>query len=384
MSETVRKTINNPESFSPKKPIILELASQAPHKRESVELPNEFSVTERGVRKVNNGDPHCMVFPSLTRALGTFLGTEARQLNDYNYALQMGISTEGFALYYDEHFNKNGANKWGERIIRNSLLIGGIQHRIAGINKAVVCDELINFETVNRSVCECLFNDYPVLIKQNGVDTYLFVTGYKNNGEILTAYKFFGGGNGNHALDLKAACEDYSDWKNEMEAIIYIEQISEPNEANRIEIIKETLQIVYEMLTDKQLPNTGNYDYGDQLYKLWISRLDNDSNYENEKDKTKYVYPEIADYHERRLYTAGFFEQCHNLLGRGTLIKSGEAFAEIHNNLKPLYELIKGKGEIKMPGRKARDKIITTLRECQKQDHIAAQHIKETLALLEN
>jgi hypothetical protein len=352
-------------------------------KKDMISLPVEFSVTERGVRHENNGDPHCMVFPSLVRALGTFLGLEKRAVNDYNYAFQMGISTEGFALYYDEHFNKTGANKWGEQVIQNSLSVGGVKCRLAGINENIVCDELINFDTVKHDVCARLYKDYPVLIKQADSDTYLFVTGYKENGNILTAYKFLGGGNENHALNLKDNSEDLANWTNEIEAIIYIDGFGEPCNSKRLEIIKGTLQIACEMLTDTKLGDTGNYDYGEQLYRLWISRLDNDANYQDpKKDRVKYAYPEIPDYHERRLYAAGFFEQCHNLLGIGTLIKAGEAFEVIHYKCEEIYGFLSSKSEIKMPSREARNKIIALLKECQEQDHIAAAHIRDTLEVL--
>ncbi|MDF2685421.1 MAG: transcriptional regulator [Clostridia bacterium] len=379
MSEPIKKpNQTNPESYSPKIPKLVNMMEK--EKQNKLQnIPEQFSVTERGVRETNNGDPQCMVFPALMRALGTFLGLENHPINDYNYAFQMGITTEGFALYYDAPFRFGGTNKWGATHIKNALAVGGVKYRIAGADESIIHDMLVDFNTIKTDVCLHICHDKPILIKKEKTDTYLFVTGYKENGDVLIAFPFFGGGNENHALNLKANCQEYSDWMDNLEAIIYIDGFGEPKNEKRIEIIKETLKIAYEMLTDTQLTDTGNYDYGNQLYKTWIARLDNDANYENNENKMKYIWPETPDYDERRLYAAGFFEQCDKLIGKGTLIKAGEAFAAIHDKLQDIYKYISGENGGRLPERETRDKIIAILKKCHELDLVAAEYIKKTL-----
>ena len=373
-----------PEGYAPKKPEILDIAKKA-SQTASLNFPEQFSVTERGVRNAGQHCPHTMAYPTMISALKVFLGMESRVierdgwLQDLDYYFQMGVTTEGYALFYETPCGYGDDNRWGDRPLRNSLSSEGILYKIAAADDKHIRDDLIDFDTIKAEVCAHLAQDKPLLIIRRNEN--LLVVGYKAYGDILIAHPFNDGASDqNTAVRLKANCKEYDNWTENLQTVIYINGCGEP--AGRGEIIKQTLQIAYEMLTDTKLTcdmNDGRYYYGNALYEKWIARLDNDANYRHENDKHKYLHPEEFDFAERRCYAADFLTECESVYGQGALSVARKAFRDIHDKMWQIHWLAMDENEGKLLERQTRDAVIAILKECRELDLIAAENIKGIL-----
>jgi hypothetical protein len=132
------------------------------------------------------------------------------------------------------------------------------------------------------------------------------------------------------------------------------------------------------MLTEIK-PTYHEYGYGDNLYKNWISYINNDDNYQSKKDSESYISPEWCDMAERRAWTAEFFLEAEAYVGQGKLKKAYESFYEIHTYMNIIRHMVLSENKGKLLERTTRDKIISLLNTCRKLDHTAADNIRQFL-----
>jgi len=382
--------VEPPESYDPRRPEIVGMVEQAQAASGELtkKLPKRYRVAEHGARKKGRHCPHDMAYPSMISALKTFMGMDSRVvrkgewLDDLDYFFQMGITLEGFGLFYGVPLEYDGFNnQWGDQPLRNSLAAEGILYHIAAVDGAAIHDALLDAQALKAQVCAHLAGNRPLLITKRSDDCLLLVTGYREHGDVLIANPFSGGDHErNIAVRLKRNSKQYSDWMQGLRSVIYINGIGEP--AGRAAIIRQTLEAAYEMLTDTQLAcdmDDSNYYYGEALYTKWIARLENDDNYKDEKDRHKYLDPEWCDLAERRWYSAHFFMECGEYLGQGALAAAIQAFKDIHDHMWDIHRLGMDKNDGKLLERETRDEIIAIIKKCRELDLLAAENIKEAL-----
>jgi hypothetical protein len=132
------------------------------------------------------------------------------------------------------------------------------------------------------------------------------------------------------------------------------------------------------MLTETK-PTFYEYGFGDNLYKSWISFIDNDMNYKTQKDSQRYISPEWCDMAERRAFTAEFFLEAEEYINQGKLKTAYDSFYQISDNMQKIHGLVSGKNKGKLLERGTRNSIVSILNQCKDLDHRAAENIKIVL-----
>lgn len=375
-----RNTDKLPESYNPKKvPPILSMAESI---KGAVCLPDNYMVTEHGIRKKSNVKmcPHSMAFPALMSATKTFMGLETnirlmgdgkrKWFSDYDYFFHMGVSTEGFGLFFDLPHGVLQSDLWKGEPLKDCFAAEGLKYRLVADDTVKTKDAKL--EKIKDTVCKHLFKDLPLIIFYNK-NLYLFVMGYKDNGDTIIAYPFSDGQKSNVAYEMNKNSREYNNWDDDAFAIVLIDGITSPG--NRKEIILRTLKKAYSMITETK-QNFHDYGYGDYMYQSWMNYLNDDANYKRKADKLRHINPEKFDFAERRCFTAEFFTQAEEYLGSGALKEAAAAFQEIHNKMWEVHWLVSGKNKGKLLERETRDKIIAILRHCQALDKKAADNIR--------
>jgi len=265
-------------------------------------------------------------------------------------------------------------NYWNGEALKDCFSTEGIKYRLFAEEKCISKDELLIPEKINMLIHEHLKKNLPLIIFYNA-NLYLFVTGICENNMQLLAFPF-SDGNNNAAFEMQKNSRLYQNWNDNIGAIIFIDDICDP--APRKEIITKALRRGYEMLTETK-PTFYEYGFGDNLYKSWISFIDNDENYKTKKDSQRYISPEWCDMAERRAFTAEFFLEAEEYIGQGKLKSAYDSFYQISDNMQKIHGLVLGKNMGKLLEREMRNIIISILNQCKDLDHMAAENIKIVL-----
>lgn len=351
-------------------------------------LKSLLVVAEKGVRKKSKEKlpTHAMGFPAMMSAIKTFMGLKPRMqihfhepynqtfLWDLDYYFQMAVSTEGFGLFYDLPQTAIANNYWNGEALKDCFNAEGIKYRLFAEEKCISKDELLIPEKINLLIHEHLKKNLPLIIFYNA-NLYLFVTGICENNMQLLAFPF-SDGNNNAAFEIQKNSRLYQNWNDNIGAIIFIDGICDP--APRKEIIIKSLRRGYEMLTEVK-PTFYEYGFGDNLYKSWISFIDNDENYKTKKDSQRYISPEWCDMAERRAWTAEFFLEAEEHIGKDKLKNAHDSFYQICDNMWKIHHFVLGENKGKLLDRETRNNIVSILSQCKDLDHVAAENLKIVL-----
>jgi len=352
-------------------------------------LKTLLTVEEKGTKKKSKDKmpTHAMGFPAMMAALKIFMGLPPRMKPhlveahetvytwDLDYYFQIGVSTEGFGLFYDLPQATIANNFWNGEPLKDCFKAEGIEYRLFAEEKCVSKDELLIPEEIETLIHNHLKKDLPLIILYNA-NLHLFVTGICESNMQLLAFPFSDGNNNNKAFEVQKNSRLYQNWNDNIGAIIFIDGIVEP--APRKDIIVKSLQRGYEMLTETK-PTYHDYGFGDNLYKNWISYLDNDDNYKTKKDSERYISPEWCDMAERRAWTSEFFLEAEEYIGQGKLKTAYDSFYQIHNHMCNINNMVLRINKGKLLERETRNNIISILNQCKQLDHQAADNIKNAL-----
>jgi len=352
-------------------------------------LSSLLIVEEKGIRKQTKHrmPTHAMGFPAMMAAARAFMGmppriephhVETHNITfawDLDYYFHVGVSTEGFGMFYDLPQAVIANNYWDGEPLRDCFAAEGIKYRLLAEDGCILKDGLLIDENIEATIQGHLKKDLPLIILYNA-NQYLFVTGMCENNMQLLAYPFTDGGNKNAAINMQRSSRLYQNWNDNIGAIILSDGTTQP--VPRKKIILKALRHGYEMLTETK-PTYHDYGYGDNLYTSWISYIDNDGNYKTQRDSERYISPEWCDMAERRAWTAEFFIEAKEYIGQGRLKAAREAFMKIHDNMWRINNMVSGGNAGKLLERETRDKIIAILGQCRELDHQAADNIKSVL-----
>lgn len=357
-----------------------------------MDYPASFRVTEKRVRKKGKKPtcPHNMAFPAMMSALKGVLGLPQRLgeieghgriwESNLDYFFQMGISCEGFGLFFDLPHAVLQTGLFDGGPLADCFAAEGIRYRLAADETVLKKDLQLEKEDLQEQVCCHLSRDLPLVLLYHGKSSdgllswynnnqILLVLGYENNGNTVRAYPFSDGHTANRAFQMMKNSKLYPDWRDGLFGILFVDGLCEP--ADRREISLKALQRGYEMMTAAEA-NMAGYGFGNQLYRTWMRRIDDDDNYRYKKYARRYIHPEEFDLAERRCYTAEFFAEAQTYLGQGCLQSAAEAFRAIHDAMWEVHRLAFYDVD---SNRSTRNKILNIIRQCKELENQAMENI---------
>ncbi len=340
-------------------------------------IPQEFRITEHGVRGPAKHCPHNIIFPAMVSALKTFMGLPPRAhdsvshgmkwRDDDDYFFHMGVSGEGFTLCYNMlDFLREG--KWDNQSFDDCFAAEGIEYRLFGDHTIPVKDAPMNPDTIGEEIVQHLLSDRPVILLREKV-SYKLVVGYTDHGNTLIVH------GGHSGVRIGKTAKPLESWKRGLSAVVFIDGISEPEDKK--EIVWRSLFRAYEMLTERDRPFL-EYGYGEGLWWKWIYRLEDDRNYRAKNSDFRYINPEKFDLAERRAYTAGFFEQAQDILGIDLSV-AAKIFRTIHDKMWDIHWQVYGENKRNLRDRATRERIVWFLKECRDLEREAADDIGRIL-----
>ncbi len=331
--------------------------------------------------------PQNMAFPAAVCALKVFmgLGMRTREIHAHNmtwvgnldYYFQVGVSTEGFGLFYHlpQHVIKH--NIFDKEPLKDCLEGEGLQFRLitdpdVQFNK----DTYSNGEELIEIITKHLRNNLPALILTNE-NIVILATGFTNNGKTIRGWVFMDGGdNTNKSFD-PDYCQFIDNWTETTFALILI---FEPKELkDRKEICINALKRGSAMMSTVDCKLEG-YGYGKALYRNWIHAIQDDRNYIGDVKERPYIDPEIWDLAERRAWVANFIGEAKKYIEDEELEQAEVAFMEIHNKMWEINGLCSEDKVDKLKEKDIRFKIINLIKECETLEEEAAECIKIVLS----
>jgi hypothetical protein len=330
--------------------------------------------------------PQNMAFPSAISALKVFMGLGMRttEINAHNmtwvgnldYYFQVGVSTEGFGLFYDLPHSVLKNNLFSSESLKDCLAAEGLPYKLYGDNSVQIKDGQCNTsEEFIEVLTEHLSKNLTaiVLSKENIV---ILATGYENNGDTLRGWVFMDGADNTNKSFNPDYCQFIDDWTETTFAILLVFEPVKPDD--RREICIKALKRGYEMLNTIDFDRE-RYGYGKALYRNWINYIFDDKNFGGDVTKRPYIDPEIWDLAEKRAWAANFMREAEGYLGRGVLVQAIDSFMAIHDKMWEINRLCSGENAVKLKDREIRLKIVDIIRECGELDEEAAKCIGKAL-----
>lgn len=347
-----------------------------------------FVVKERG-RVDYEGKmftPQDMAFPSAVSALKTFMGLGMRtsEMNAHNmtwnsnldYYFQVGVSTEGFGLFYDLPHSVLQNNLFNSEPLRDCFEAEGLPFKLYADKSVKTKDgNCSTADDFKKLIVDHLSNNLPAIVLTNE-NMVILATGYGSNGDTLRGWVFMDGADNTNKSFNPDYCQYIDNWTKAAFGLILVYEPVKP--VDRKEICIKALKRGYEMLTSINCSVEG-YGYGKSLYRNWINRMLEDNNFIDEVSNRPYIDPEIWDIAERRAWAANFMQEVEGYIGEGTLSEAIYSFKAIHDKMWQINSLCSGDNADKLKDRETRIKIVDILRECEAFDERAARHIGEIL-----
>lgn len=341
-------------------------------------IPQEFRVTERGVRhRAQVRDcPHTIPFPAMMSALKTFMGLPVTLVEengwrmDHDYFFHMGLSGEGFTLCHGI-CDLMEEKRWNNAFPDDCFAAEGIKYRLIADGAIPIKDALLDRETIVEETVRHLLSDMPAI--------YLYhsharlITGYTDGGARLLSHS--GQTNLGISIAKSSKPEDAGKLTKGLRAVILIDGLGE--KADRREICLRALSRGYRMLTERDEP-FADYGYGEGVWWKWIFRLEDDRNYRAASSSFRYINPEKFDMAERRAYTAFFFAQAQEATGLDLSVPE-EKFHTIHDRMWDVHWQVYGENRRDLRRRDCRERIVWFLKECRDLEREAAEALGKAL-----
>lgn len=330
--------------------------------------------------------PQNMAFPSAVSALKVFMGLGMRTmevhahnmtwLGNLDYYFQVGVSTEGFGLFYGLPHQVIKNNLFNSEPLKDCMEADGLPFRLI-TDKSVqsMKGEYFEKEEFIDILREHLEYNLPALILTNE-NMVILATGHTNHGNTIRGWVFMDGGdNTNKSFD-PDYCQFIDNWTKTAFAMILI---FEPKEqGDRKEICMKALRRGHVMMNTMDCKLKG-YGYGKALYRNWINYILDDANYSGSVTERPYIDPEIWDLAEKRAWTSNFMREAEEYLGSGRLGQAADAFMAIHDKMWEINGLCSEANADKLKERKTRLKIADIIKECEALEEQAAECIGTVL-----
>jgi hypothetical protein len=349
-----------------------------------------FVVKERG--RVNYDGkmytPQNMAFPSAISALKIFMGLGMRttEISAHNmtwcgntdYYFQVGVSTEGFGLFYDLPHSVLQNNLFNIEPLRDCFEAEGLPYKLYTDKSVVIKDgECSTSGEFKKLIVEHLPNNLPAIVLTNE-NMVILTTGYGSNGDTLRGWVFMDGADNTNKSFNPDYCQYIDNWTEAVFAVILVYEPVKP--ADRKEICIRALKRGHEMLRSINCSLEG-YGYGKSIYRNWISRLLEDNNFKGDVSDRPFIDSEIWDIAEKRAWAADFMREAEIYLGEGSLTEAINLFMAIHDKMWEINSLCSGEKVDKLKDRETRLKIVEILRECEGFDEGASLCISDILNL---
>lgn len=347
-----------------------------------------FIVKERG-RADNEGKmytPQDMAFPSCMSALKVFMGLGIRTMesnshnmtwcNNLDYYFQVGVSTEGFGLFYDLPHSVLQNNLFNSEPLKDCFAAEGLPFELYADKSVKVKDcECSNKEDFINILREHISKNLPAIVLNNE-NMVILATGYANNGETLRGWVFMDGADNTNKSFNPDYCQFIDNWTENAFALILVYEPETP--ADRKEICIKALRRGYEMLSADSC-NLQGYGYGKSLYRNWTNIILDNTNFNGDTSNRRYIDPEIWNLAERRAWAANFMRDAEGYLGGGMLTEAIKSFMAIHDKMWAINALCSGENAEKLKDRETRLKIVDIIKECEKFDELAANEIGKVI-----
>lgn len=315
---------------------------------------------------------HSIAFPAMMSALKTLLCLPAQEnisglhqnidKDGYDYFFQMGISGEGFGMMTDV---SDTIRVFGQEILTDCFSSEGISFHH---------EEYGGFEEDTRNKINIhLESERPVMLLYGGKCPG---TAISLGTEVCCSSGILFQNAGFSQEKEKRLIENSRINRlinSKLNYVIYIDDTCKP--ASRRDIIIHALKRGYKMMTSDIYQH--GYGYGKNIWRTWISRLDNNKNYVASRSRFKYISPEIFDVSSRRASMVKFFIGSENYLGQDSLLTAREAFRDIFYDMRQINILVSGENYGDLRNRSTRDQVISLIDHCSLLEEKAAENIKE-------
>lgn len=376
MSEPIKKVNQSiPESYSPKKPEILNMAESALKNGQNFDLPSEFIIAPKDKIAAFSGErwPYSNVEPAVYSALGLFYGrTEKRDdtgaliNNEIEYSIHNVLTGYAFGLFYCSP--------------DNSLSMAAF-----GLSSHNLRKEKYSEKEIKRIIRNHIFNGNTVYIEEDNSPFSYFIWGYRDDGNILTGHKFeHGNDDMNCSYNFENPAE-FDSWTKGIAGITLFQQ--EGEKLDREVIYRKALLTGYRMLTQTEPPPEMDFTsvhrgYGQAIYDEWIRQLEQ-ANAENSEAFyfSSPIFPHFIALYENRLHLYKFLRICADMYREENLIKAvgfSEQLKETAVEAAQIgFENEYSKPEIlAMTNNERRSLLIESLNKCRKLEVEVAKLIK--------
>ncbi|HBL84367.1 MAG: hypothetical protein A2Y17_04935 [Clostridiales bacterium GWF2_38_85] len=344
MIKPINKPNQIPESYSPVKPVILNMVESALHSGKNQQLPSECIITPKEKIASFTGEkwPFSNVEPAVYSALGLLYDkTERRDVNphgeetgalindDIEYAIHNVLTGHAFGLFYD----------MGDNFL--SMAMYGFSSYNLNVND-------YSEDEIAIIIKDQLYSGNSIHINASGEPFDYLIWGYKDDGNILLGYKFEHGNDMlNCSYDLNNPIEFDSLVKRLNKNDIFksvrgqtgsITLIQPDGDRLKNEVVyRQALAEGYRMLTQVE-PNPEmdfvrvHFGYGQAIYDEWIRQIE-----EMEKENREQffnispIFPHFIALYENRLQLLRFLKHWNKQINNEHLQKAIEICEQLKN-----------------------------------------------------
>ncbi|WP_139843785.1 hypothetical protein [Candidatus Enterococcus clewellii] len=335
--------------------------------------------------------PHRNAFPAAMMSLGVLMGlTHDTSLidahgrmwrMDHDHNLHMGISGEAFRFMFDtaEYFSFSMSD--GAMPVRDCFSAIGLSCELYATKTVNGIDGVYTDDTeIKKLILKNLCAGFPVLlVGDRRMDRVILAIGYEEAGETLIGWTFSTGNDIPNKCFSPQDCQYITKWYQDIGAAVLVKgKSTRPSNEQLVTICRRALE-----RNERFLRGARNASYGLDInyYDNWIEVLKDDSFWAPTINGFPYIYPEIFDLAERRMYGAEFLKRVGYMLDTDKLLPAVDAGNEIHSLMWSVHSIINEteKGNNALYDRLVRKKIGETLHKCRALDKIIADCIVEVL-----
>lgn len=229
-------------------------------------------------------------------------------------------------------------------------------------------------------VLKNLNDGFPVLLLgHKKIERVILAIGYENDGDILIAWTFSSGNDIPNKCFSPQDCQYILNWYQDIGAIALVKGTpTRPKTEILIDICHRTLVRNERFLREQRSAPCG---LDINFYDNWMNGLRDDSFWAANITGFPYIYPEIFDLAERRVYGAEFLKRVADILCTDKLLQAVDAGNEIHSLMWYVHSIVNEteKGNTALFNWVVRKKIVETLNKCRTLDGIMADCIADAL-----
>ena len=300
---------------------------------------------------------------------------------DHDHNLHIGISGEAFRFMFDTAEYFQFPMSVGVAPVRDCFSAIGLQCELYAIKTVDGIDGVFTDEDeLKHLVLKNLCDGFPVLLMgHKKIERVILAIGYENYGDTLIAWTFSSGNDIPNKCFSPQDCQYISKWYQDIGAVSLVsERANRPKAEVLIDIYRRALIRNERFLRDQR---SAPYGVDINYYDNWINGLRDESFWAANITGFPYIYPEIFDLAERRIYGAEFLQRAGDLLCTDKLMQAVHAGNEIHSLMWQIHSIVNEaeNGNTALRDWVVRKKIVETLNRCRTLDGITADCITDAL-----